>query len=65
MGASERILVMSCFTFIFHLFKEFSLNFYRNRCMGEFVSKLELPRSIVLVQLNFTLVQHCNNAKLA
>jgi len=65
MGVSERVLVMSCFTFIFHLFREFSLNFYRNRCMGELFSKLELSCSIVLAQLNFTLVKHCNNAELA
>lgn len=57
--------MMSCFRFVFHLLKEFSLNFYRNRCMGEFFNEFELPCSIMLVQLNFTLAKHCNNIKLA
>lgn len=65
MRVSEILPMMSCFKFIFHLLKAFSLRFYKNRCVGEFFSEAELPCSIMLMQLNFTLARHCNKAKLA
>jgi len=46
------------------LIKEFSFRFYKNRCVGEFFSEAELPCSIMLMQLNFTLAKHSNKAKL-
>lgn len=57
--------MMSRFRFIFHLLKEFSLCFSKNRCLGEFFRDAELPCSVMLMQLDFTLTKHCNKAELA